>query len=62
MAEDDDKRYERRGFNPFKGGYTPLAPPGYDPATHKWAFPEPGGARTGVSPAPWHRTDKPQAS
>lgn len=58
MADKNDQRYERRGFDPFNVGYIPIAPPGYDPKTHEWVLKEPGGARSGESPPPWwHQRD-----
>ncbi|HET7229231.1 MAG TPA: hypothetical protein VFJ16_04480 [Longimicrobium sp.] len=47
MSEKKGRPTERRGFNPFNVGYTPVAPPDYDPGRDRWVLKEPGGARSG---------------
>jgi hypothetical protein len=56
MPEKNQPPHERLGFNPFNVGYTPVAPPGYERGKGRWVLKEPGGARSGETPASvWRR-------
>jgi len=54
MAEKNEREKGRRVFGPFAGGYSAIAPPGYDPERTVWVPKEPGGMRTGEVPL-WER-------